>query len=126
MSLSNIEETIAGGPGDSVRPALGDGANPGQSVQLLELTNHFFEGNMKVSGLLVGKGLQRCLALEPEGHRYLPPNNHLNDARLFKGLRPEALSGMSKCLPLVTLLYVQRQNPQISPSKLTASWSDER
>ena len=98
--MSNIEETIAGGPGDSVRPALGDGANPGQSFQLLELTNHFFDGNMKVSGLVVGRDLQRCLALEPEGHRYLPPNNHLNDARLFKGLRPEALSGHVEMLAI--------------------------
>ena len=65
---------------------------------------------MKVSGLLVGKGLQRCLALEPEGHRYSPPNNYHNDAKLFKGLRVEALSGHV----LRSALEPPKQSKQIS------------
>ena len=118
MSLSNIVEIIAGGPGESVRPVLGDEANPGQRVQLLELTNHF-EDNMEVSGLVVGEDLQRCLGLEPEGYRYLLPDNYLNDGRPVNGLRPELLSRHDEILTvgdfaLLSAFEPPKQSKQIN------------
>jgi hypothetical protein len=60
-------------------------------IRILEVTNHFFGGNIKVSGLMVGEDVQRVLESEPDGHRYLLPDVCLNNGRFLDGLRPEDL-----------------------------------
>ena len=60
-------------------------------IRILEVTNHFFGGNIKVSGLMVGEDVQRVLESQPGGHRYLLPDVCLNNGRFLDGLRPEDL-----------------------------------
>ena len=61
-------------------------------IRILNVANHFFGGNIKVSGLMVGEDVQRVLESEPDGHRYLLPDVCLNNGRFLDGLRPEELS----------------------------------
>jgi putative radical SAM enzyme (TIGR03279 family) len=67
-----------------LRPLLPD-------VRIVEVENRFFGGNIGVTGLLVGADLQRALADEPEGHRYLLPDVCLSQGRFLDGLTPADL-----------------------------------
>src|SRR4029079_7876242 len=49
-------------------------------VRVIPVANEFFGGNTAVTGLMVGHDLQRVLAAEPSGHRYL-----LSDVCLYEG-----------------------------------------
>ncbi|HJL99165.1 MAG TPA: DUF512 domain-containing protein, partial [Acidimicrobiales bacterium] len=60
-------------------------------VRILEVTNHFFGGNIKVSGLMVGEDVHQVLETEPDGHRYLLPDVCLNNGRFLDGRRPSDL-----------------------------------
>ena len=60
-------------------------------VRVVTVGNEFFGGNVGVAGLMVGEDLQRVLAAEPEGHRYLLPDVCLNRGRFLDGLSPEDL-----------------------------------
>lgn len=60
-------------------------------VRVITVGNEFFGGNVGVAGLMVGEDLQRVLAAEPEGHRYLLPDVCLNRGRFLDGLSPEDL-----------------------------------
>jgi putative radical SAM enzyme (TIGR03279 family) len=54
-------------------------------VRVIPVRNEFFGGNTAVTGLLVGADLQRVLAAEPEGHRYLLPDVCLSEGRFLDG-----------------------------------------
>jgi len=47
--------------------------------------NEFFGGNTAVTGLMVGADLDRVLAAEPHGHRYLLPDVCLSEGHFLDG-----------------------------------------
>jgi NifB/MoaA-like Fe-S oxidoreductase len=55
-------------------------------VRLVPVDNQFFGGNIAVTGLMVGADLQRVLAAQPAGYRYLLPDVCLNEGRFLDGL----------------------------------------
>jgi putative radical SAM enzyme (TIGR03279 family) len=55
-------------------------------IRLIPVTNHFFGGNIGVSGLLTGTDLTAVLAAEPVGHRYLLPDSCLSEGRFLDDL----------------------------------------
>ena len=60
-------------------------------VRVIPVANEFFGGNIGVTGLLVGEDLQRVLADQPEGHRYLLPDVCLSAGRFLDGTTPAEL-----------------------------------
>jgi NifB/MoaA-like Fe-S oxidoreductase len=60
-------------------------------VRVVAVDNRFFGGNIAVAGLMVGADLQRVLADEPEGHRYLLPDVCLSNGVFLDGLTPADL-----------------------------------
>ncbi|NND75264.1 MAG: DUF512 domain-containing protein [Ilumatobacter sp.] len=52
-------------------------------VRVIPVTNEFFGGNTGVTGLITGDDLNRVLAAEPNGHRYLLPDVCLSDDGRF-------------------------------------------
>jgi len=54
-------------------------------VRVIPVANEFFGGNTAVTGLMVGHDLQRVLAAEPSGHRYLLPDVCLSEGRFLDG-----------------------------------------
>jgi NifB/MoaA-like Fe-S oxidoreductase len=54
-------------------------------VRIIPVANEFFGGNTAVTGLMVGDDLQRVLAAEPAGHRYLLPDVCLSEGRFLDG-----------------------------------------
>ena len=50
------------------------------------MVNHFFGGNIGVSGLLTGTDLATVLGDQPEGHRYLLPDSCLSEGRFLDDL----------------------------------------
>jgi NifB/MoaA-like Fe-S oxidoreductase len=54
-------------------------------IRIIPVTNEFFGGNTAVTGLMVGHDLQRVLADEPAGHRYLLPDVCLSEGRFLDG-----------------------------------------
>jgi putative radical SAM enzyme (TIGR03279 family) len=55
-------------------------------IRLLPVANHFFGGNIGVSGLLTGTDLTDVLSREPVGHRYLLPDSCLSEGRFLDDL----------------------------------------
>ncbi|HEX2042936.1 MAG TPA: DUF512 domain-containing protein [Acidimicrobiales bacterium] len=72
-----------------LEPLVGRLGRP--DVRVLPVTNHFFGGNIGVTGLLVGADLARVLADQPEGHRYLLPDVCLSNGAFLDGSRPADL-----------------------------------
>ena len=66
-------------------------AHPRDDVRIITVDNQFFGGTVGVAGLLVGADLQRVLANEPVGHRYLLPDVCLNRGMFLDGLSPADL-----------------------------------
>ena len=60
-------------------------------IRVITVDSEFFGGNVGVAGLMVGADLQRVLATQPEGHRYLLPDVCLNRGVFLDGLSPEDL-----------------------------------
>ncbi len=52
-------------------------------VRVIPVVNEFFGGNTGVTGLMTGADLDRVLAAEPAGHRYLLPDVCLSDDGVF-------------------------------------------
>lgn len=52
-------------------------------VRVIPVANEFFGGNTGVTGLMTGADLERVLAAEPAGHRYLLPDVCLSDDGRF-------------------------------------------
>jgi putative radical SAM enzyme (TIGR03279 family) len=55
-------------------------------VRLVPVANHFFGGNIGVSGLLTGADLIDVLGRQPAGHRYLLPDSCLSEGRFLDDL----------------------------------------
>ncbi len=55
-------------------------------IRLVPVVNHFFGGNIGVSGLLTGTDLTAVLTEQPEGHRYLLPDSCLSEGRFLDDL----------------------------------------
>ena len=79
---------LTGTYGASVLTPLLDGRD---DVRVVPVENRFFGGNIGVTGLMVGEDLQRVLADQPEGHRYLLPDVCLSGGRFLDGTTPEDL-----------------------------------
>ena len=79
---------LTGSYGASVLAPLLEGRD---DVRVVTVENRFFGGNIGVTGLMVGEDLQRVLADEPEGHRYLLPDVCLSGGRFLDGTTPEDL-----------------------------------
>jgi putative radical SAM enzyme (TIGR03279 family) len=62
-----------------------------EDVRVVTVDNEFFGGNIGVTGLMVGADLQRVLADQPSGHRYLLPDVCLSQGRFLDGTTPEDL-----------------------------------
>ena len=60
-------------------------------VRVLPVANRFFGGNVGVSGLMVGADIDRVLAEQPEGHRYLLPDVCLSGGRFLDDRTPHGL-----------------------------------
>jgi len=75
------------------------GAVAGAPVRLLPVENRFFGGTIGVTGLLVGEDLERVLAGEPEGHRYLLPDVCLSEGRFLDGRTPHDLPRPVEIVP---------------------------
>ncbi len=71
----------------------------GVDVEVLAVENHFFGGNIGVTGLLVGEDLARALVGAPVGHRYLLPDVCLSEGRFLDGTRPEDLPRSVEIVP---------------------------
>ncbi len=68
-------------------------------VRVITVDNEFFGGNVGVAGLMVGEDLQRVLANQPEGHRYLLPDVCLNRGVFLDGLSPDDLPRPVEIIP---------------------------
>lgn len=82
---------LTGELGAQVIEPLIRAAEPQASTRVIAVQNEFFGGNVGVTGLMVGSDLQRVLALEPEGDRYLLPDVCLSNGRFLDGLTIEDL-----------------------------------
>jgi putative radical SAM enzyme (TIGR03279 family) len=60
-------------------------------VRVIPVANHFFGGNIGVTGLMVGADVARTLAAEPEDHRYLLPDVCLSKGLFLDGTSPADL-----------------------------------
>jgi putative radical SAM enzyme (TIGR03279 family) len=60
-------------------------------VRVVPVENHFFGGNIAVTGLLVGADVSRALAAEPPDHRYLLPDVCLSNGAFLDGTTPADL-----------------------------------
>ena len=60
-------------------------------ARVVPVENHFFGGNIGVTGLMVGTDVARVLADEPEGDRYLLPDVCLSRGRFLDGMATEDL-----------------------------------
>jgi putative radical SAM enzyme (TIGR03279 family) len=79
---------LTGTYGASILTPLVEGRD---DVRVVPVENRFFGGNIGVTGLMVGEDLQRVLADQPEGHRYLLPDVCLSGGRFLDGTTPEDL-----------------------------------
>ena len=68
-------------------------------LRVIPVRNEFFGGNIAVTGLLVGEDIDRVLAAEPEGHRYLLPDVCLSSGRFLDGTGPEDLCRPVEIVP---------------------------
>jgi hypothetical protein len=60
-------------------------------ARLLPVDNHFFGGNIAVTGLVVGDDVARVLSTAPEGDRYLLPDVCLSNGVFLDGRRVDDL-----------------------------------
>jgi putative radical SAM enzyme (TIGR03279 family) len=60
-------------------------------VHVLPVPNHFFGGNIAVTGLLTGADVDALLATRPAGERYLLPDVVLSNGRFLDGTTPDTL-----------------------------------
>jgi hypothetical protein len=60
-------------------------------IRIVPVENRWFGGNIGVAGLLTGTDLQRTLADQPEGDRYLLPDACLSEGRFLDDLTPADL-----------------------------------
>ena len=70
-----------------------------RDVRVIPVPNHYFGGNIGVTGLMVGEDLARVLAAEPEGHRYLLPDVCLSRGVFLDGTSPQDLPRTVEVVP---------------------------
>jgi hypothetical protein len=63
------------------------------------VANHFFGGNIGVSGLITGTDLIEVLDTQPEGHRYLLPDSCLSEGRFLDDLTLDDLPRSVEVVP---------------------------
>ena len=68
-------------------------------VRVISVRNDFFGGNTAVTGLMVGEDLQRVLAAQPHGHRYLLPDVCLSEGRFLDGTTIDSLPRSVEVVP---------------------------
>jgi putative radical SAM enzyme (TIGR03279 family) len=68
-------------------------------IRLVPVANHFFGGNIGVSGLLTGTDLVEVLRHQPEGHRYLLPDSCLSEGRFLDDLTLDDLPRPVEVVP---------------------------
>ncbi len=68
-------------------------------VRIVPVENHFFGGNIAVTGLLVGADVHRALAGQPAGHRYLLPDVCLSRGVFLDGSSPDDLPHPVEVVP---------------------------
>ncbi len=68
-------------------------------VRVIPVASEFFGGNVGVAGLMVGEDLQRVLATEPAGHRYLLPDVCLSRGQFLDGLTTDDLPRPVEVIP---------------------------
>lgn len=68
-------------------------------ARIVTVRNEFFGGNTAVAGLMVGADLDRTLAGEPEGDRYLLPDVCLSEGRFLDGLTTSDLCRPVEVVP---------------------------
>ena len=68
-------------------------------VRVIPVPNHYFGGNIGVTGLMVGEDLARVLADEPEGHRYVLPDVCLSRGVFLDGMTPADLPRPVEIIP---------------------------
>ncbi len=70
-----------------------------RDVRVIPVPNHYFGGNIGVTGLMVGEDLATVLAAEPEGHRYLLPDVCLSRGVFLDGTSPQDLPRTVEVVP---------------------------
>jgi putative radical SAM enzyme (TIGR03279 family) len=70
-----------------------------EHARILTVRNEFFGGNTSVTGLMVGADIDRTLAVEPDGDRYLLPDVCLSEGRFLDGLTPQDLCRPVEVVP---------------------------
>ena len=70
-----------------------------RDVRVIPVPNHYFGGNIGVTGLMVGEDLAKVLAAEPEGHRYLLPDVCLSRGVFLDGTSPQDLPRTVEVVP---------------------------
>ncbi len=68
-------------------------------LRVVPVENHFFGGNIGVSGLLTGTDLAAVLEREPTGQRYLLPDACLSNGRFLDDLTPGDLPRAVEVVP---------------------------
>ena len=68
-------------------------------VRIVEVANHYFGGNIGVTGLMVGEDVARALADQPMGHRYLLPDVCLSQGRFLDGVAVDDLPRPVEVVP---------------------------
>ena len=68
-------------------------------IRVIEVENRFFGGNTGVTGLMVGEDVERTLAAEPAGDRYLLPDVCLSGSRFLDGASVDELSRPVEVVP---------------------------
>ena len=92
-------------------------------IRLVPVTNHFFGGNIGVSGLLTGTDLIAVLSEQPEGHRYLLPDSCLSEGRFLDDLTLADLPRAVEVVPTdgLSLRRALENSPVRSTSTTSAS-----
>ena len=70
-----------------------------KDVRVIPVPNHYFGGNIGVTGLMVGEDLAKVLVAEPEGHRYLLPDVCLSRGVFLDGTSPQDLPRTVEVVP---------------------------
>ena len=88
---------LTGEYGAAVLEPLVRNARPG--VRLVPVRNHFFGGNIAVTGLMTGADIARVLRDEPDGERYLLPDVCLSEGRFLDGMTVAELPHPVEVIP---------------------------
>ncbi len=80
-------------------------------VRVIEVPNHYFGGNIGVSGLMVGEDIATVLAQEPATHRYLLPDVCLSRGVFLDNLTPADLPRAIEVVPTTGAALRQALEP---------------